>query len=80
MSSLKLVKETLVVSLALAIIGLIISTLLMIVFSKNFTFKKYSFWPQVLLGYFITGVIMHLIFEYTGGNKWYCKYGNACQN
>ena len=32
--------------------------------------------PQ--MGLFATGVITHLIFEFTGLNNWYCKYGNAC--
>lgn len=28
---------------------------------------------------FLTGVITHLLFEAIGGNKWYCKHGNACK-
>lgn len=80
MTALTLVKETTVIGIGNAIIGLIISTVLMILLSKDFTFKKYSFWPQVMLGYFITGILIHLIYEFSGGNKWYCKYGNACQH
>ena len=26
---------------------------------------------------FLTGFSIHLVFEYIGLNKWYCKYGNA---
>ena len=29
---------------------------------------------------FVTGVLTHIIFELMGGNKWYCKNGNACKN
>ena len=28
---------------------------------------------------FITGVIIHFLFELYGLNKSYCKYGNACK-
>ncbi len=28
---------------------------------------------------FITGVLIHLLSEYSGINKWYCKAGNACK-
>tara|TARA_A100001015_G_C14830964_1_gene648559 strand:- start:283 stop:528 length:246 start_codon:yes stop_codon:yes gene_type:complete len=28
---------------------------------------------------FLTGVITHILFEMFGGNKWYCKNGNACK-
>ena len=26
---------------------------------------------------FLTGFSIHLVYEYIGLNKWYCKYGNA---
>jgi hypothetical protein len=29
---------------------------------------------------FLTGITIHLICEFSGLNKWYCKNGNACQN
>lgn len=28
---------------------------------------------------FLTGFLLHLIYEYVGWNKWYCKNGNACK-
>lgn len=74
---LKLLIEALVVGIMTAIVGLIISTLLMMP-SKDFSFQKYHFWPQVLLSFFITGVVIHLLCEISGINKWYCKNGNAC--
>lgn len=73
-----LLKEALLVGLVTALFGIVISTLFMLP-SKNFTFKKYTFWPQVMLSFFMTGFLLHIIFEKTGANKWYCKHGNACK-
>ena len=33
---------------------------------------------QMILGFFMLGVITHLVCEFTGVNKWYCKKGHAC--
>lgn len=27
---------------------------------------------------FLTGILTHLVCEFTGVNKWYCTNGNAC--
>ena len=70
--------EALVVGIITGILGFIISTLLMFT-NKNFSLTKYTFWPSVLFSYFITGFLIHLIYEYTKMNKWYCINGNACQ-
>ena len=71
--------EALIVGLITGIIGFIIATALMF-FNKDFSLSKYHFWFRVFLGYFITGFVMHLLFEAFGTNKWYCKNGNACKN
>jgi len=34
---------------------------------------------QMGLGLFLIGVITHLLCEWLGINKWYCKHGNACR-
>lgn len=70
--------EALIVGLVTAVVGFIISTLFMLT-SKDFSWKKYHFWPQVVLSYFITGFLMHIGFEFAGANKWYCHHGNACK-
>lgn len=72
--------EALIVGLISATIGFIVSTSLMYERDPNFSLKKYTFWPWVLVGYFITGVIAHLLFEFSGANKWYCKNGYACSS
>jgi cell division protein FtsW (lipid II flippase) len=76
--TLTLIKEALVVGLVTAIVGLAISTAFMYT-DKKFSLKKYHFWSRVALSYFVTGVVLHIGFEILGANKWYCKYGNACQ-
>jgi hypothetical protein len=70
--------EVLYVGIAAAIVGIIISTALMYVSKKDFSLKEYSFWPQIALSFFLTGALLHLIFEVAGLNKYYCKHGNAC--
>lgn len=71
--------EALTVGIMTGILGFIISTLLMFT-NKKFSLKKYTFWPSVLFSYFITGFLIHLIYEFTNVNKWYCINGNACKN
>ena len=71
--------EALIVGLISGLFGLIISTLFMLP-SKKFSWEKYDFWPAILLSFFVTGFLLHLSFEWTGANKWYCKHGNACKN
>ena len=33
---------------------------------------------QMIIGFFILGALTHLVCEFTGVNKWYCKNGRAC--
>lgn len=73
----KVLLEALVVGLVTSIVGLIIATTLMFT-QKDFSLKTYTFWPRVMIGYFLTGFLLHLLFEGLGANKWYCKNGNAC--
>lgn len=65
--------EALVIGLITAILGFIIATALMLIFDKDFKFKNYTFWPVVMLGFFLTGMAMHLLFEVLGWNTKYCK-------
>lgn len=72
------VYEILAVGILTAILGFVISTILMYIFSNKFSIKKYNFWWQVMISYFITGCLIHIICEYSGVNKWYCRNGVAC--
>ena len=72
-----LLTEAFVVGITLGFFGLFISTIVMS-FNENFSFKKYHYWKQVYLSYFISGFLFHIFCEYLGVNKWYCKNGNAC--
>ena len=74
----KFLNEVLFVGIITAVAGLFISTLFMLLTDKNFSLKKYHFWYSVMLSYFITGMVLHIMFEFAGFNKWYCKHGNAC--
>jgi hypothetical protein len=38
--------------------------------NKNYTMEK---------SLFLTGFLLHILCEYTGLNKWYCKNGNSCK-
>jgi len=75
---LAVITEAVLIGLVAAIVGTIISTLFMLR-SKRFSWKTYDFWPRIALSYFVTGALLHLMFEATGANRWYCKHGNSCK-
>ena len=56
--------EAFIVGIATLILGMLMNC----VFKNNL--------PVVL---FVTGVLIHLLCEYTDVNTWYCKNGNACR-
>jgi hypothetical protein len=64
---LKLIVEAIVVGIVLCMIGVPILLL-----SDN---NLYSY----IIKLFIIGIIVHFLFEFTGGNKWYCDYGYSCK-
>lgn len=77
----KLLKETFTIGVSFGILGLIISTAFMFLPNlqgKKFELKDYHFWWQVFLSNAIAGALFHLICEWGGINRWYCKNGNAC--
>lgn len=73
-----LLAEMFVVGATNAIMGSLVSLVFMHMFSPDFRLETYTFWKQVFLAFFFTGVILHVLFEFSGANAWYCKYGNAC--
>jgi hypothetical protein len=44
------------------------------------SFVKTQRWAKdyPLITLFLTGILTHLVCEFTGVNKWYCTNGNAC--
>ena len=73
-----LLLEALVVGVASGIVGSLVALGVMSLDSQ-FSVRIYRFWPQVFLSFFITGIVLHLLFEAAGANSWYCKHGNACK-
>ena len=67
------------IGLAFGVLGLLISTAMMMT-DKKFSFKRYHFWGQVFLSYALTGAAFHLLCEASGVNKWYCRNGHACRS
>tara|TARA_Y100000590_G_scaffold452872_1_gene596837 strand:- start:712 stop:957 length:246 start_codon:yes stop_codon:yes gene_type:complete len=74
--------ESSVVGILVVIIGTIISFIIskFIVSDLPPVCKNWNknFIMEICL--FLTGFITHLLCEYLGVNKWYCKNGNACVN
>ena len=70
--------EAFIVGLVTLVIGTTLSILFMYT-QDGFSIKKIDFWPTLILTNFFTGVIVHLLCEWSGINKWYCKNGHACR-
>jgi hypothetical protein len=70
--------EAIIVGLATMILGTFLSVASMYI-QPDFKISKIDFWPALLGVNFLTGFILHLICEWTGVNRWYCKNGNACK-
>lgn len=70
--------EALVVGISALLMGLLLHVLLghHAQHANSPTMKKEMIQLSVIL--FMTGVLLHLFYEYMGMNKWYCKHGNAC--
>ena len=68
----QLVYETVSIGVLVVIIG-------------HFVMKAVSQIPMVedkmkpFVSLFITGALVHLVCEFSGVNRWYCKNGNACK-
>jgi high-affinity Fe2+/Pb2+ permease len=69
--------EALIAGIMVAIVGLIVSYIIMRYTSKEEA-SNFSHWGSIILSFFITGFTVHLVSEYLGINKNYCKTGHAC--
>ena len=64
--------EALIVGCVTTIIGLIITYSLTVYKTDNFSVVLD--WEHILFPFFATGVLFHLLAEWTGVNKSYCDY------
>tara|TARA_Y100000591_G_scaffold331024_1_gene363651 strand:+ start:4001 stop:4246 length:246 start_codon:yes stop_codon:yes gene_type:complete len=76
----KLLIEAVVVGLSTVIMGTIIGYILGKFNSVDLpsACKQWNKNHIMELSLFLTGFLLHLIWEMAGLNKWYCKNGNAC--
>lgn len=76
--SVKLFIEAFAVGISSVLIGLLLHVLLGYhsQHSNSPNMKKEMVQLSILL--FLTGVSVHIFYEITNMNKWYCKNGNAC--
>lgn len=77
MNSSPFLKETFFIALSTMVVGLVISTLWMRATDGD--------WPECHIQYsvaaslLLTGASVHILAQYFGINKWYCKNGIACK-
>lgn len=76
------IKEAIVVGLATVIIGQLVGfSLSKIMKSNNSIPSESRNWNKNHImewSLFLTGVLVHILCELFGINKWYCKNGTAC--
>lgn len=75
----RLLIESLCVGLSALLLGLILHVLLghHALHASSPKMKEEMMRLCILL--FLTGSLLHLVYEFVGGNKWYCKNGVACK-
>jgi hypothetical protein len=73
----QVILEALSVGVSALLMGLLLHVILghHALHSSSPNMKEEMIRLSILL--FLTGFSIHLVYEYVGLNKWYCKYGNA---
>jgi hypothetical protein len=77
----KLIIESIAVGIITVIIGTLSGLLIGRLFSSDLP-KVCKTWNKnhvMELSLFFTGVLVHIMCELLGINKWYCKNGQACK-
>jgi len=69
--------EALIVGVITAVVGLIVSYGVMYI-EKPESVKNFDHWWSIVVSFFITGFLIHLLCEFSGVNRWYCVHGSAC--
>lgn len=72
-------KELIAVGVSAVVVGLAITWIVM-QFTKNEKPPGKDHWGYCALIFFLTGVVLHFLYEVAGANAWYCKHGNACKS
>jgi membrane protein DedA with SNARE-associated domain len=77
----KLFIEAVCVGLLVVVVGTLVGFILGKYFSTNLPriCKSWNKNHIMEISLFLTGFIAHLLCEFIGVNKWYCKNGNACK-
>jgi len=79
MSSQRLAIEASAVGIITGIIGFAVLFITYKLASDNLFDKNRKELYIIVGSLVITGILIHLICEYSGINHWYCVNGNACQ-
>ena len=77
----KLLIEAVVVGIGVVIIGTLVGYVVGKCLSIDLP-KLCKEWNKnhiMEISLFLTGVIFHLLCEFSGLNRWYCKNGHACE-
>ena len=75
----KVLLEAIISGIAVLVIGLIVNWLSQSWRKDHLLSIRPEFHMSRLgLNLFITGVLVYIIAEFSGANRWYCRNGNAC--
>lgn len=72
----KFTQEVLIIGFITIVIGVILKKIIKLIKLDKDTKERYHF-DEISL--FLLGAIVHILLEYSGLNKLYCKNGVACQ-
>ena len=79
-------KELIMESAFVGIILVLVATVVSKMFGKDVEKKlppKLRDWNKdhvMEKSLFVSGFMIHILFEFSGVNKWYCKHGSACKS
>ena len=79
--SIELITEAIVVGIIMVAVGTFVSFFIAKISKIDLppVCKKWNENYIMELCLFLTGLLGHLLFEFIGANKWYCKNGVACK-